>query len=187
MAEQEPKPNDVTQTEPRDEAQADAETERVQTELETVRSELDKARDMELRALADLDNYRKRVSRQMDDERRYAPLPVLRDLLPVLDNLKRTLEAGEKSQDASGLLEGVKNTVKQFYTVLERHHCVPIEALHQPFDPHVHEAVLQQPSSEYPPNTVLHEVQTGFKLHDRVVRPTQVIVSTSASGSDGKK
>lgn len=187
MAEQEPKPNDVTQTAPGDAVPSEADTERLQAELDGVRSELEKARDLELRALADLENYRKRVSRQMDEERRYAPLPVVRDLLPVLDNLKRTVEAGEKSQDASGLLEGVKNTIKQFYTMLERHHCVPIEALHQPFDPHVHEAVLQQPSAEYPANTVLHEVQTGFKLYDRVVRPTQVIVSTAAQTPDGKQ
>ena len=149
--------------------------------LERLRAELEEAKDGALRALAELDNYRKRAARQIEEERRYAAVPLFRDLLPVLDNLKRTLKAGEKSHDAASLLDGVKLVLRQFYTALERHHCVPIEALHKPFDPNVHQAILQQPSREFPANTVLCETQAGFQLHDRVVRPSQVIVSTAAA------
>lgn len=147
-------------------------------ELEKLRQELAEAKDDHLRCVAELDNYRKRARRELDDERRYAFIPLLRDLLPVLDNLDRAIQAAEKSQESGGLLAGVKLVFQQFETVLERHHCRRIEALHAPFDPNLHQAILQQPSGEHPENTVLMVTQAGFQLHDRVVRPSQVIVST---------
>ena len=101
----------------------------------------------------------------------------MRDLLPVLDNVERAIAAAEKSQDLAVLLEGMKLVARQFEDVLARHHCQRIGALHLPFDPHLHHAISQQPSSEYPPNTVLIVAQPGFQLYDRVVRPSQVIVS----------
>jgi molecular chaperone GrpE len=130
-----------------------------------------------LRAHAELDNYRKRASRELEDRTRYAELDVLRDLLPVLDNVDRAIEAAEKSDDAAALLDGFKMVHQQLNDLLKAHHCQPIEALHQPFDPNVHHAVMQQPSEEHPANTVLMVTQGGYQLHDRVVRPSQVIVS----------
>ncbi len=155
----------------------------VANDVAKLQAELKEAKDRELRTLAELDNYRKRMARQMDEERRYANLPLLRDLLSMVDNLKRAVESAERSADVSALLEGVRMVLKQVYTVFERHHCLPIEALHAPFDPHLHHAVLQQPSADFPPNTVLHEVQPGFRLHDRVVRPAHVIVSSQSPDS----
>lgn len=146
-------------------------------DIEQLRTELEQAKDRALRFQAELDNYRKRVNRQMDEERRYACLPVLRDLLPVLDNIGRAIEAGAKTQDAGTLLEGVKLVGKQLEAVLQRHHCLPIEALNQSFDPNFHEAISQQPSGDFPHNTVMLVAQSGYRLHDRVVRPAQVIVS----------
>jgi molecular chaperone GrpE len=186
MADQDPKTQAAGQT--ADPQSQENGSDPLQAELDALRNELEEARKLELRALADLENYRKRVARQMDDERRYASLPLARDLLPILDNLKRTVEAAQKTSDAKGLLEGVQMVIKQFYTALGKHHCEPIAALHQPFDPNIHEAILQQPSGEFPPNTVLQEVQVGFRLHDRVVRPSQVIVSSAPpQGQDGMK
>ncbi|HJT34981.1 MAG TPA: nucleotide exchange factor GrpE [Pirellulales bacterium] len=153
-------------------------------ELETLRQELDAAKDRALRVQAELENYRKRVRREMDDERRYAQLPLLKELLPVIDNIGRALQSAEKSPDGSGLLEGVKLVAQQLDGVLSRHHCQRIEALHQPFDPHLHEAILQQPSADYPAGTVLNVTQEGYQLHDRVVRPAQVIVSTTPPAGD---
>jgi molecular chaperone GrpE len=162
-------------------------------ELERFRALLEETKDRALRSQAELENYRKRVARQMEEERRYACLPLLRDLLPVWDNVNRAIEAAEKSNETSGLLEGVKLTAKQLESVLERHECTKIEALHQPFDPHLHEAIAQHPSAELPPNTVMHVAQVGFKLHDRVVRPSQVVISSGVphpverdQGADGK-
>ena len=115
----------------------------------------------------------------MDERLRYANLGLLRDLLPVIDNVDRAIEAAEKNADAAALLEGFKMVSQQLGEVLKRHHCTRIEALHTPFDPNVHHAVMQQPSEEHPANTVLMVTQNGYQLHDRVVRPSQVIVSTT--------
>jgi molecular chaperone GrpE len=98
----------------------------------------------------------------------------------VLDNVKRAVEAADKTHDTASLLEGVKMVVQQLGVVLARHHCMPIAALGQPFDPNFHDAILHQPSAEHAPNTVIQEVQQGFQLYDRVVRPSQVIVSSAA-------
>lgn len=148
-------------------------------ELETLRQELEAAKDRALRSQAELENYRKRMRREMEDERRYAQLPLLRDLLPVIDNIGRALQAAGNTPDGTGLLEGVKLVAQQLDGVLTRHHCTRIDALHQPFDPHLHAAILQQPSTEHPAGTVLNVAQEGYQLHDRVVRPAQVIVSTA--------
>jgi molecular chaperone GrpE len=146
--------------------------------LESLRADLAAAQERLLRSQAELENYRKRVAREMAEQDRYANLPLMRDLLPVWDNLQRAIAAGEKTHDANQILEGVQMVAMQFQNVLEQHHCVPIETLHQPFDPHVHEAVSQQPSGDHPANTVIMVTQPGYQLHDRVVRPSQVIVST---------
>lgn len=154
-------------------------------EVARLKAELEDVKDRALRGWAELENYRKRSARQMEEERRYAALPLLRDLLPVLDNVKRAIEASEKNHDLAGLLEGVKMVAQHFETVLARHHCTPIPALHQPFDPNIHDAILRQPTSDFPPNTVIQEIQQGFRLHDRVVRPTQVVVSAPVEDPAG--
>jgi molecular chaperone GrpE len=146
---------------------------------EGLRSELQEAKDCALRLQAELENYRKRAAREVREERRYANLPMMRDLLPVLDNMDRAIEAAEKTHDAASLLEGVKMVARQLEEVLKRHQCVRIQALNEPFDPHLHEAISQQPSDEHPTGTVLRVTQNGFQLHDRVVRPSQVIVSSA--------
>ena len=149
----------------------------VDDEIERLQQDLAAAEDRMLRAHAELDNFRKRINRQMDDERRYAATPLIRDLLPIWDNMGRALEAAQTASDVASVVEGMKIVADQLTVVFERHHCVQIEALHQPFDPNRHESIMVQPSDEFEPNTVLMEIQTGFQLHDRVVRPTQVIVS----------
>jgi molecular chaperone GrpE len=145
--------------------------------LESLRAELEEAKDRALRMQAELENYRKRAARELQEERRYAGLPLIRDLLPVLDNMNRAVEAAEKSHDPAGLLEGLKMVAGQLEEVFQRHHCNQIEALHEPFNPHLHEAISQQPSDDHPAGTVMLVTRSGFQLHDRVVRPSQVIVS----------
>ncbi len=149
----------------------------LEAELARVRAELDEAKDRLLRCQAELENYRRRSARELEQERRYAAMPLLRDLLPVWDNVHRAIEAGEQSGRDPALLEGFKMVAEQLEDVLRRHECLKIEALWQPFDPNLHEAITQQPSEEHPPGTVVGETQTGFRLHDRIVRPSQVLVS----------
>ncbi|HUG92194.1 MAG TPA: nucleotide exchange factor GrpE [Planctomycetaceae bacterium] len=134
-------------------------------------------RESWLRAQAELENYRKRVQREMDEARRYQVLPLARDVLPVLDNLRRAIAAAEEGGDPSGLVEGVRLVLQQFEDILARHHVTPIEAVGQPFDPNLHEALQQVPAPGVPPMTVVEEFQRGYRLHDRVLRPSQVVVS----------
>ena len=160
-----------------DDTQKDSGEDKVVDELLAIRNELDESKDRVLRLAAELENYRKRVDRQRAEQQRYAGMQLIRDMLPVLDNMQRVIEAVEKSDDNGGLLQGFQMVVQQLQGVLEQHHCEVIEAMHQPFDPHLHEAVTQQVSHEFPANTVLAVVQVGYRLFDRVVRPSQVIVS----------
>jgi molecular chaperone GrpE len=151
-------------------------------EIARLRADLAAAQDLQLRALAELDNYRKRAAREMQEQQRFAQIPLMRDVLPALDNVQRAIDAAEKTHDAASLLAGIKLVAQQLQDALKRHHCISIPALNAPFDPHVHEAILQQPSAEVPANHVLQEVRPGYRLFDRVVRPSQVIVSTGGRG-----
>jgi molecular chaperone GrpE len=140
--------------------------------------ELAAANDRILRLQAEMQNLRSRTSREISEERKYAPLPVLRDLLPVLDNIGRAIEAAEKAGEAENLLAGFRLVLQQLETILAQHGCQPISPEGELFDPHFHQAILHQPSPEVPANHVVMVTQTGYKLHDRVVRPAQVIVSS---------
>lgn len=147
-------------------------------------AQLAAARDRELRLLAELDNARKRAEREIAEERRYANLPLMRDLLPVLDNVFRAIEAGEKSPGAEPIVQGMRLVAEQLESVLRRHHCVRIEAQGAAFDPHQHEAIAQMASDDTPSQHVSTVALHGFRLHDRVVRPSQVVVSSGpAAGS----
>ena len=152
-------------------------------------SQLREAGDKALRAGAELENYRKRAQRELADERRYAIVPLVRDLLAVVDNLERAIGAAEQAgtgsqSSAAGsaadgpLLAGVKMVASQLEGVLKQHGCVRIETVGAPFDPNFHQALAQELSDTYPAGTVTREAQVGFKLHDRVIRPAQVFVST---------
>ena len=140
--------------------------------------ELEDARQRALRAQADLENFRKRILREQQQDRKYATIELLRDLLPVIDNLHRAIEAAEQSPDSTGLLEGVRLVSQQVDTVLSKHQCQTIPATGEAFDPNYHEAVSQLPSDDHPQGAVITVTQTGYQLHDRVVRPSQVVVSS---------
>lgn len=143
--------------------------------------ELKAEKDRSLRLQAEMENLRARTSREISENARYAALPLMRDLLPVVDNIERAIEAAEKQGDSESLLAGFKLVHQQLLNVLAQHNCVRIEAQGQPFDPQFHAAILQQPSDEVPAQHVLLVAQAGYRLHDRVVRPSQVIISTGPS------
>ncbi|MDA7977691.1 MAG: nucleotide exchange factor GrpE [Pirellulales bacterium] len=151
-----------------------------ENELETLREELAHSRDRALRAQADFDNYRKRAQREIQDSQRYAAVNIARDLLPVVDNMQRALEAAQQAGEEGSLLQGVQMVAHQMQEVLAQHGLQQIEAEGRPFDPDLHEAVSQQPDAEAEPGTVLHVVQVGFQLGGRVVRPAKVIVAQAA-------
>jgi molecular chaperone GrpE len=134
------------------------------------------------RTRADFENYQKRVQRDLAQERRYAQGPLAGDLLGALDNLERATAAAQQAGETGPLVQGVAMVQAQFLDVLRRHGVTRIEALGQPFDPHLHQAVMQQPSAEHPPNTVVQVLEQGYLIHDRVLRPARVAVSPLPDG-----
>ncbi len=155
-------------------------------QLEAARAERDANYDLYLRAQAELQNYRKRAQKEAEEMRQYQALPVARDLLPALDNLHRALAAAEASSSIKDLVNGVRLVAKQIEAAFGRHEVVPIEATGKPFDPNLHQAIQQVPTAEHPPMTVMQEVERGFTLKDRVVRPATVIVSAPPANSGDK-
>ncbi|GBD36798.1 Protein GrpE [bacterium HR36] len=153
-----------------------AEAAQVLADLEQLSRERDTFKELLLRTRADFENYQKRVAKEREQERRYACWPLALDLLPVLDNFQRALDA---VQEDSPLRQGVVMIYQQLQEALRKHGIVPMDAEGKPFDPHLHQALLQQPSRDHPPNTVLKVVEAGFFYHDRVLRPARVIVSVA--------
>lgn len=147
--------------------------------LQSLADEANESKQQALRAQADLENYRKRTQRELADERKYAALSIVRDLLPGLDNLQRAIDAGQSADNLSTMLQGVEMVATQISETLTRHGATPIEAVGQPFDPNQHEAIQQMPSADVSPMTVIDEVERGYILHDRVIRPSKVIVSVA--------
>ena len=134
------------------------------------------AKDQALRSLAELENFRNRKNRELAELRKYESMSLARDILPVWDNMGRALAAAEQDLDVETLIEGVKMMLQQFLDILKKHDITRIEAIGAPFDPNFHESIAMLPSDR-PANEVIAEGQAGFLLHDRVVRPTQVVVS----------
>jgi molecular chaperone GrpE len=131
------------------------------------------------RTQADFENYQKRSQRERDQEYRYRNEGLARDLLQVIDNLERAVAAAKQANETGPLVQGVNIVLSQFLDLLRRHGITPIEAQGQPFDPNLHKALMQQPSGDLPPNTVIQVLERGFKIHDRVLRPASVVVSVA--------
>jgi molecular chaperone GrpE len=138
--------------------------------------ERDEARDQLLRTRAEFVNYQKRAKQQADADRVYAIGNLAHDLLDVIDNLQRATDALRGSA-AEGIASGLDIVHKQFLSTLAKYGVEPIEALGQPFDPNFHDALMQQPSADHPEGTVVNELSKGYKIHDRVLRPSKVAVS----------
>lgn len=143
-------------------------------ELTALRKEVVELRDRSVRTLADFDNFRKRADRERDEQRRYAGSEVMRELLPVIDNLERALDSAGESGD---LKQGVELIHKQIMDLLRRHGVERVEAQDRPFDPAVHEAVSRQEEEGLDVATVREELQTGYVMKDRLLRPSMVVVA----------
>jgi molecular chaperone GrpE len=139
--------------------------------------ERDDYRDQMLRCRADFANYQKRAKQQADADRVYAVGSLARDLLDPLDNLARAIDHLRDS-GVGGITAGLDMVQKQLLDVLAKHGVEPIPAMGQPFDPNLHEALVQQPTADHPEGTVVNELSKGYKIRDRVLRPSKVAVST---------
>lgn len=131
-----------------------------------------------VRVSADFDNYKKRATRERQEAVRYANESLLQKLLPILDSLEKALAAAGQSQgNVEALAQGVTMIQSQLRTMLAEAGLEEIDATGQPFDPHSHEAVSQQPSTEVPEGHVIQQIRKGFKLNDRLLRPASVVVA----------
>jgi molecular chaperone GrpE len=143
-------------------------------QLNAAQAEALENRDHYLRARADLDNFRKRAQREKEDLLKFSNETILRELLPVIDNLERALQHAATDGE-KGLLQGVELTLGQFSKVLEKFNVVAIEPLGEIFDSARHEAMGQIESAEQPPNTIVQLLQKGYLLNDRLLRPAMVL------------
>lgn len=145
----------------------------------TLRKERDQLYEQLQRTMADFVNYQRRSKTQADLDRQYATQALAIDLLDVLDNFERALEAARSAGEAGqAIASGLDMVHKQFLHALAKHGVTTIEALDTPFDPTRHEALFQQPAPDRPEGTVIQELAKGYMHHDRVLRPAKVAVST---------
>ncbi|MBA3457240.1 MAG: nucleotide exchange factor GrpE [Deltaproteobacteria bacterium] len=149
----------------------------LETKLAAAEKEKKENWDRYLRGAADLENLRKRQKRETEDAKFETKSKVLKEMLPVVDNLERAIEhAVQSSEETNPIVEGVQLVLRQFTTAFERLEVTGVEAMGQPFDPNLHEAISQQ-ESDSPPGTVVQVLQRGYKSGDRLLRPALVVVA----------
>jgi molecular chaperone GrpE len=138
-----------------------------------------------LRAAADLENFRKRQRRELEDARFDTKSKVLKEMLPVVDNLERAIEHATQQSGASPIVEGVQLVLRQFMSAFERLDVTPVEAAGQPFDPNLHEAISQA-ESDQPPGTVVQVLQRGYRSGERLLRPALVVVAKAPAAKSAE-
>ena len=146
--------------------------------LVAAQDDRDQLRDQLMRSVADFQNFRKRNEADKITARQFANERLVVDLLPVLDNFERTFAALQSGSSLESIMGGIQAVDRQLRAVLESYNVSRIPAHGLPFDPEIHEAVATDPSEEHPENTVLHELEPGYKMADKVIRPARVRVST---------
>lgn len=167
-------------------ADLNAELELLREQLKTKEDEAKNHYERFLRQTADLDNFRKRASRDKEEAIRFANEALVRELLPVVDNLERAISHAKGSGKGESLVEGVEMILRGLFDALGKHGLVQISALGQPFDPQLHEAMAQIENAEQAPNTVSEEHQRGYLFKDRLLRPSLVTVVKALKSNEKK-
>jgi molecular chaperone GrpE len=145
--------------------------------LEAAQAEVARVRDQLLRTAADFDNFRKRARREVADAEVRGAESLLKELLPVFDNLERAASHAESATEVQSLVEGIRMVMRQFNDSLSRAGIERVDAEGSPFDPAVMEAIQQFETSGHPPGTVTQQVQAGYRMGDRLIRPAMVVVA----------
>jgi len=158
-----------------------ASTADVVTELQ---AKVAKLEDALLRAKADFQNLQRTSAVERTDAIRYANAELMKLLVRVVDDFERSLAAASNPDNLQAVVEGVRLVYENLRKALADHGLEPIEALHRPFDPNIHEALLHQPTEEHPPGTVVEQIAKGYRLRDRVVRPAKVIVAKEPESNE---
>ena len=157
----------------------------LEAKLEIKEQEAKENYDRLLRVSAEFENYKKRASRDLAELRKFANQSLIKEMLSVIDNLELAMNStnGHKTID-QGLLQGLDMTHKEILKVFEKFNVKPIEAKGQAFDPTFHEAVMQEATDEFDENTVINELQKGYLIHDRLLRPAMVVVAQPKESTD---
>ena len=170
--------NQTSQTPPETEPEAEPEADDVTAKLQAAERQAEESYDRLLRVSAEFDNYKKRTAREMQDVVKYATEKMAKELLVVVDNLERAIEAaGAGRTEDDPMVKGIHLTLSEVLKILERHKIQPVKALGEPFDPAYHQAMMQEEVEDQPSNIVVREMQKGYTMHDRLLRPSMVVVS----------
>ena len=169
----------------------DADNEKQNELEENLRDEIEQLRDEKLRLLADMENLRKRSDRDRMDSIRYGNINFARDILSLGDNLSRALDAipkdAEKTETITNLINGLRMVQREFTSILGKHGIKKIEALNQRFDHNFHQAMMEIESEEAEEGIVIQEIQSGYNMHDRLLRPSMVGVAKKTNKDEKKK
>ena len=151
----------------------------LEKDLLDVKNELTEQKDKFVRLQAETDNFRKRLSREKEEFSQYANERLFKELLPIFDNFERALE--DPSSDIKSFKEGLEMILKQFSSFLEKEKVEPIEAIGKKFNPMIHEVLTSEESSENEENTIISQFVKGYTINNRVIRPSQVVISKKPS------
>ena len=173
-------PKDTTQAAPPPAAPAEAAT-KLEEQVAAAKQEAAANYDRYTRAVADLENFRKRTIREKDELRQFAASSLMEDVISVLDNLSLGLAAARQQNDVAAIVTGVTSVLEQFKNTLARHGLKEINPAGQRFDPHFHECIAHQPSPDVAEENVMQVVRLGYSLNGRLLRPASVIVSSGTA------
>ena len=155
-----------------------AETAPAEDDFEGLQADLDRFRDLALRSQADFENYKKRSAREKEEAIKYANSSLLEKLIAIVDNFELGLEAARAEGEKSPVFSGMSMVLKQLMDFLADSGLQPIDATGQQFDPNLHEAIAHEPSKEFPEGVVVRQTRRGYKMKDRLLRPSSVVVSS---------
>ena len=181
-------PKQISEPEKIDENQVDDPQDELAEQLKSKELEVQELYDRLLRVSAEFENYKKRASREMEEFRKFSNQSLIKEMLSVIDNLELAINSTNGHKDIDkGLVDGLEMTHREILKVFEKFNVKPISAKGQLFDPTFHEAVMQEESGDYPDNTVINELQKGYLIHERLLRPSMVVVAKFKEKNDSTK
>ena len=174
----EPNPEEKEPAPKKETPASSAETTPIEDDCEGLQADLDRFRDLALRSQADFENYKKRSAREKDEAIKYANSSLLEKLIVIVDNFELGLEAARAEGEKSPVFSGMSMVLKQLMDFLKENGLQPIDATGEKFDPNLHEAIAHEPSDEFPEGVVVRQTRRGYRMKDRLLRPSSVAVSS---------
>jgi molecular chaperone GrpE len=160
----------------------------METKIKSLEEEAKETYDRFLRVSAEFENYKKRSAREMSDFKKFANESLIKELLLVIDNMERAINSSkDEGNSNNGLVEGIDMTLKELLKIFEKFGVKQVESLGKPFDPTFHQAVMQEETDEHPHNTVINELQKGYIINERLLRPAMVVVSCNSSATKSQR